>query len=286
VSDGPLVVAVLGRGVVDPAEPVVHADDLGLLRGLAVFETMRVYRARPFALDAHLERLERSAQRLGLAAPDRESVAALAADAIAAARTPDCSLRCTLTGGRDGAAQPVLIVTVAALPAGLESMRARGITLVSLQLGIDPRLRVDAPWLLGGVKSTSYAINMAAWAEARRRGADDAVFLAADGSVMEGPVTNVWWRYGTTLSTPALDLGILAGVTRATLLDLAREVGYDVREGWYPLVELAAAEEAFTSSSVRELMPIVGLDGRSIGTGMPGPAAAALQVALRRRAEG
>ena len=82
--------------------------------------------------------------------------------------------------------------------------RARGITVISLQLGIDPRMRTDLPWLLGGVKSTSYAVNMAAWAEARRRGADDAIFLAADGSVMEGPVTNIWWRLERTLYTPAL----------------------------------------------------------------------------------
>ena len=125
---------------------------------------------------------------------------------------------------------------------------------------------------------------MAAWAEARRRGADDAIFVAADGSVMEGPVTNLWWRRDRTLYTPALDLGILAGVTRATLIDLADRVAYEVREGWFPVPDMAAADEAFTSSSVREVMPIVGLDGRPIGDGRPGPAAATLQAALRRLA--
>jgi 4-amino-4-deoxychorismate lyase len=285
VSAGPVVVAVLGRGVVDPAEPVIHADDLGLLRGLAVFETIRVYGGRPFALEAHLDRLERSASRLGLAVPDRDAIADLAAHAVAAAGLPDSSLRFTLTGGREGGSAPVLMATIAAIPDDLEATRARGITVIALQLGIDPRLRGDAPWLLSGVKSTSYAVNMAAWAEARRRGADDAIFLAADGSVMEGPVTNLWWRAGRTLSTPSLDLGILAGVTRATVLALGEMAGYVVREGWFPVAEMAAADEAFTSSSVRELMPIVGLDGRPIGDGTPGPAAAELQAALRRLAE-
>jgi 4-amino-4-deoxychorismate lyase len=281
---GPLAVAVLGRGLVDPAEPVIHADDLGLLRGLAVFETMRVYGGRPFALDAHLDRLERSAERLSLPVPDRAAIAGLAADAIAAGGTPDCSMRVTLTGGREAGGDPVLTVTVNPLAPDLERARARGITVVALQLGIDPRLRRDAPWLLDGVKSTSYAVNMAAWAEARRRGADDAMFVAADGSVMEGPVTNLWWRHGRTLHTPALDLGILAGVTRATLIELAARSGYAVREGWFPVADMAAADEAFTSSSIREVMPIVAIDARAVGDGAPGPAARELQAALRRLA--
>jgi branched-subunit amino acid aminotransferase/4-amino-4-deoxychorismate lyase len=125
---------------------------------------------------------------------------------------------------------------------------------------------------------------MAAEAEARRRGADDAVFLARDDVVLEGPVTNVWWRLDRVLHTPALELGILAGVTRATVVEEAAGLGYEVREGVYPLAHLAGADEAFTSSSVREVMPVVELDGRPVGDGAPGPAAADLQAALRARA--
>src|SRR4029079_10653130 len=102
---------------------------------------------------------------------------------------------------------------------------------LALQRGTDPRSRRDAPWLLDGVKSTSYAVNMAAHDEATRRGAGDAIFIAADGSVLEGPTTNVWWRRGAILHTPALDLGILAGVTRAHVLRLAPEAGYTSLEG-------------------------------------------------------
>ena len=125
MSAGPLVVAVLGRGIVDPAEPVIHADDLGLLRGLAVFETIRFYGGRPFALDAHLDRLQRSADRLGLAVPERAAIVELATDAIAAAGIADGSVRYTLTGGREATAEPVLMVTIAALPPDLEAIRAR-----------------------------------------------------------------------------------------------------------------------------------------------------------------
>jgi 4-amino-4-deoxychorismate lyase len=280
---GPLAVGVLGRGLVDPEEPVIHVDDLGFLRGMAVFETLRVYAGRPFALREHLERLGASARRLGLAAPDAGELGALVALVVAAA-APDCSLRFTLTAGREGRGAPLLIVTAQGLPPDLEAVRARGIRLVSLQLGIDPRSRRDAPWLLDGVKSTSYAVNMAAWAEARRRGADDAVFVAADGSLLEGPVTNVWWRRGRVLHTPTLDLGILAGVTRARLLRAAPAEGYRVEEGRYPVAHLAAADEAFTSSSVREVVPVVALDDGPVGDGRPGPAAAVLQAAIRRAA--
>jgi 4-amino-4-deoxychorismate lyase len=279
----PLAVAVLGRGVIDPDQPVIHADDRGLLRGLAAFETLRVYGGRPFAMLEHLERLRLSATRMHLAVPDLTDLERLAHDALAAAAVPDCTLRVTVTGGREGEG-PVGIVIVGALPAGLDELRRTGIGVISLQLGTDPRSRRDAPWLLDGVKSTSYAVNMAAHDEAERRGAGDAIFVAADDSVLEGPTTNVWWRRGLVLYTPALDLGILAGVTRAYVLRLAGEVGYQTEEGWYPLSELAGADEAFTSSSIRELMPIVRLDGQTLGSGLPGSAALALHAALRHTA--
>ena len=97
--------------------------------------------------------------------------------------------------------------------------------LVSLQLAIGAIVRQHSPWLLPGVKSTSYAVNIAAQEEARRRGADDAVFLSLEGIVLEGPTSNVWMLEQGTLLTPSLDLGILAGVTRGTLMDAAAAAG-------------------------------------------------------------
>lgn len=279
----PLAVAVLGQGVVDPDLPVIHADDPGLLRGLAVFETLRVYGGVPFAMDEHLDRLVFSAERIGLRPPDTDALATLALDAIRHGGNGDRSLRFTVTAGPEGRG-PVAMVVIGAIPDDLERIRGAGISLISLQLGTDPSARKDAPWLLDGVKSTSYAVNMAARDEAQRRGADDAVFLALDDTVLEGPVTNVWWRRDKVLYTPALDLGILAGVTRAWVIRLAGETGYRIEDGWYPLVAMADADEAFTSSSVREIMPIVRLDGRPVGRGRPGEAALALQAALRRAA--
>ncbi|MEX0817445.1 MAG: aminotransferase class IV [Gaiellales bacterium] len=279
-----LAVAVGGRGLVDPDEPVLHADDQALLRGRAAFETTRVYAGRPFKLDEHIARLAGSATRLGLPQVDMDELESLARTAIGNAGAEDAVLRIFWTAGRENLDRPTALALVSTIPPELEDKRARGIKLVSLPLGVLPDVRAVAPWLLGGVKSTSYAVNMAAEAEAQRRGADDAVFLAADGTVLEGPVTNVWWRLERVLYTPALELGILAGVTRATLIEEAARLGYEVREGVFPIEHMRGAEEAFTSSSIREVMPVVELDGAPLGSREPGSAARELQDRLRATA--
>jgi 4-amino-4-deoxychorismate lyase len=267
-----LALAVGGHGVVDPDEPVLRADDEALLRGRAAFETVRVYGGRPFRLAAHLERMALSAERLGLPALNRLELEELTRQALDAAGSPDAVLRLYWTPA------PASLALVSAIPDHYDELRARGQRLISLR-----GVRADEPWLLPGVKSTSYAVNMAAEAEARRRGADDAVFVDGEGIVLEGPTTNLWWRRGRTLVTPSLDLGILAGVTRAAVLELAGAAGYEVEEGRHGLTELLAADEAFTSSSVRELMPVTEIDDVPIARG---PAADELQAALRQEAAG
>ena len=279
-----LALAVGGRGLVDPDEPVLHADDEALLRGRAAFETTRVYAGRPFKLDEHLARLAGSAARIGLPSVEIDECAELARAALESAGEPDAVLRLYWTAGREGDGRATALALVSTIPAHLDELRARGSKLIALPLGLEADLRAFAPWLLGGVKSTSYAVNMAAEAEAKRRGADDAVFLASGGIVLEGPVTNVWWRLERVLYTPALELGILAGVTRATLMSEATALGYEVREGAFPVEHMARAEEAFTSSSVREVMPVVELDGEPMGVGEPASAARELQEALRAAA--
>ena len=265
-----LAVAVNGRGVVDPEEPVLRADDEALLRGRAAFETIRVYGGKPFKLAEHLDRLAASAERIGLPAVNRLELDELARQALDAAGAPDSVLRLIWTP------TPAALALVSALADHYDDLRARGQALISLR-----GIRAEEPWMLPGVKSTSYAVNMAAEAEARRRGADDAVFVDASGIVLEGPTTNVWWRRERMLFTPSLELGILAGVTRATVIELAGEAGYEIEEGTYRLSELQTADEAFTSSSVREVMPVTALDDGPIARGT---AADELQAALRRAA--
>ncbi|MCY7419844.1 MAG: aminotransferase class IV [Chloroflexi bacterium] len=280
----PVAVAVLGRGLVDPDQPVLAADDAALARGQAAFETLRVYGGRTFALDEHLERLRASAARLELPDVSRDALEGLAALALDASGLQDAALRFYWTGGRDGARQATALATVTPIPGDLEEVRARGLRVASLELGIDHAARARSPWLLGGVKSTSYAVSVAALAEARRRDADDALLLASDGTVLEGATSNVWWVAGDVVRTPGLELGILAGVTRSHLLRLATDLGYAVQEGGWPLHEVRAAAEIFLSSSVREVVGVVGVDGQVVGGGRPGPVALALQAALRAEA--
>lgn len=270
-----LALAVTGRGLIDPHEPAVRADDEALLRGRAAFETLKIYGGRPFRLDAHLDRLTASAEVIGLPNVERRRLEVLAGLVLPKAERGDAVLRLVWTGGPPGG-PPSGLALLSDVPAWIEEVRARGARAVSL-LGV----RATAPWLLPGVKSTSYAVNMAADAEAKRRGADEAIFVDAHGVVLEGTVTNVWWRTGEVLCTPSLDLGILAGVTRQVLVELAGPCGYGVEEGAFTLDEAVAADEVFTSSSIREVMPVVELDGSAFDRG---PAAAVLQEALRAHA--
>lgn len=282
MTGAPLAVAVSGRGLVDPTAPTLRVDDDAVARGRAAFETLRVYGGRPFRLAHHLERLERSAAMLELPVPDLDEISELAQVVLAAAAqsvegaTHDLSLRLYWTPGPPEG-RPSAIVAVSAVPDWIEAARARGQRLATL-----PFPRRSFAWLLPGAKSTSYATHMAAETEARRRGAEDAIFIDLDGTVLEGTVTNIWWREGEKLFTPSLGLGILAGETRAAVLELAAAAGYPVEEGSYPVARLLGADEVFTSSSVREVMPACAVDDIAFTLG---PAAARLQLGLRELAE-
>ena len=270
-----LAVVQLGRGALPVDTPVLHADDEGLLRGRAVFETLRVYGGAPFRLDGHLDRLAASAVRVGLPAPDRAGFADAAREAVAASGEADLVLRFLWTAGREGAAAPAGFALASQLPAGLEELRARGLRLEIVEWSAGA---------LAGAKSTSYAANMAAQAQAQRHGADDALLVDPSGVVLEAPTSNVWLREGERLLTPTLELPILAGITRAALVELAPGAGYAVEEGVFGLDRLAAADEVFLSSSVREVMPVTAIGGKTVGDGGPGEAARALEAALRAAA--
>jgi 4-amino-4-deoxychorismate lyase len=257
-----LALAQLGRGVVPPDQPVLRADDEGFLRGRAVFETLRVYDGRPFEFHPHFDRLTESARKLRLPPPPLAELQALAHDALAAAGEPGCVLRFFWTPDTG-------LALVSAIPPNLDDLRARGLRL---------QVREWATGPLAGAKSTSYAANMAAQAAAEAAGLDDALLVAADGTVLEAPTANVWFREGDLLLTPSLELPILAGVTRAVVCRLAGRV----EEGRFDLERLLAADEVFLTSSIREVMPVSRIEEHEFA---PGPAAAGLQTALRRYAE-
>ncbi|GAC1327904.1 MAG: aminodeoxychorismate lyase [Mycobacteriales bacterium] len=249
-----------GPRLVDPAEPVLRADDLGVLRGESVFETARIAAGRPAFLDAHLARLARSAERLAIELP--AGWPELAAAAVRAYGEPNGVLRLVCTKGGVGFAL--------ATPIPAETVRARteGVRAITLTLGVTAQAREASPWLLGGVKSTSYAVNMASLRRAQDEGADDVVWLSADGVVLEAPTATVAWVSGGELVTPPVELGILPGTTLDVVLGLCRvrcQVPYQVRRG--SAAELAGADEVMLMSSVRGVAPVVALDGRELGIG-------------------
>jgi 4-amino-4-deoxychorismate lyase len=284
------VLEVCAAGL-DGAHPSgVAPTDLVLVRGEGVFETVRLYGGRPFRLDEHLARLANSAAAVEVDLRDLP-VRDVALRAAAGAAGGDAVLRIVCTKGEDDGGQGRAVWAICSeIPDGLEAERARGLTVTLLGMAVDPLARAASPWLLPGIKSTSYAVNMATQRAARALGADDAIFTGLGGELLESPTSSVWLRTGSTLLTPSLELGILAGVTRAAVAELAPGLGYKLLEGVFTTDDLLTADEVFLTSSVREVMPVVAVDPgdaggkRPVGDGRPGPAAVAAQAGLRELA--
>jgi branched-chain amino acid aminotransferase len=228
----PELASVDGR-IAETSEARIPAADDGLLRGDGVFEVIRLYRGRPFALGEHLDRLERSAAAIELPIERplfEEEIAAL----LTEFGEHEAQLRLVATrGGRR------LAFTENLPPyADRESISLASVTYAPTEI-------------LNGVKSLSYAANMQASRLATARGADEAVLVRPDGVVLEAPTSTVFWVADGRLRTPALDVGILASITRDRLV---REL--DVEEGSFQLEDLEGASEAFLASTVREVQAI------------------------------
>ncbi|HYU62114.1 MAG TPA: aminotransferase class IV [Solirubrobacterales bacterium] len=230
------------------------ADD-GLLRGDGVFEMIRLYAGRPFALREHLDRLERSAAAIELPV-DRGAVEREVAALLDAFGDDDAALRIVVTrGGRR-------IAMTEPLPEWAESARVATVTYTPTEI-------------LTGVKSTSYAANMQATRIAASKGADEAILVRPDGVVLEAPTSAVFWVSGGELRTPALEVGILNSITRDRIL-----AALDVAEGEWDVDDLRGAEEAFLASTTREVHPISAVDG----TELPGAPERTRQAADALRA--
>ena len=262
------LVAVLGLGVCS-GDPVLHADDLGLTRGDGCFEATRLVvddaGVRADHLEAHLARFERSAAALDIEV-DEPAWRSLLAEVMASwSRPGEAILRWMLTRGREGGGPPSGIVTVT--PLDERTIRARsGISVVSLDRGHPADAFAGRPWMLGGVKTLSYAVNVAAGREAARRGADDAIFVSSDGFVLEAPRAAVVWRFGDRLGTTPTDgTGVLASITCDAALAAARAAGVDVERDLVRVDDVVRADGVWLLSSGRLVAPVIELDGRPLG---------------------
>jgi 4-amino-4-deoxychorismate lyase len=255
------VVAVLGVGRVDPAAPVIRADDAGVTRGDGCFEGCRLRDGVVDNLDAHLARMARSAAALEIAF-DLAAWEALIAEAVAAwPEAGEAAVKVVMTRGPAGGT-PSGFVAIGPLPEAYPRQRREGLKVITLSRGTASDAYADAPWLLGGVKSLSYAINMAAQREAARCGADDVVFVSADGIVLEAPTASVvWWDGHTLHTTPTGRTGILAGTTQRLLFERASAAGWRTAETAGAVADLHAADVVWLIGSVRGPVDVVELDG-------------------------
>jgi branched-chain amino acid aminotransferase len=250
---------VNGQMLTDPQSPAITVTDHGLTVGDGVFEAIKVVDGVPFALTRHLERLGRSAAALGLPAPQVDRLREAVTDVLAQDHLPLGRIRITYTGG----------------PAPLGSGRGDASpTTVVVAAPMDPAPSTTAvvavPWArnergaLAGIKSTSYAENVVALAEAAKREASEAVFANLAGHLCEGTGSNVGYVVGGEVRTPSLEVGCLAGVTRALLLEW-----YDVRQVDEPIEVLDSAEEIFLLSTTRNVQAVRRWNDRDLEA--PGP---------------
>ncbi|WP_370945465.1 aminodeoxychorismate lyase [Amycolatopsis sp. cg5] len=261
------VLAFLDGTLAAPDAPQIRVDDLGLLRGDGVFETVLVTNGKPRELGPHLDRLARSAAMLDLPRIDIAAWEKLCDQVIGEwAGSPEFVLKLVCTRGIEGDpdATPTAFALANEVDPKVLRARAEGVSVITLDRGIDPGLAERAPWLLLGAKTMSYSFNMAAIREAKRRGADDVIFTAGDGSIFEGPTSTVVLVRGRTLYTPPSDIGILPGTTQAALFRGAEKAGWTVKYEPLRVEDLYEAEGLFMASSVRKLTRIHTVDGRAL----------------------
>jgi 4-amino-4-deoxychorismate lyase len=263
VGDPTRVLAILGVGVVPADTAILRGDDLGVVRGDGIFETLHVRDGQVWLLDAHLDRLATSAARLELTLPPRPALVELVEQAVAAWPAEiEGALRLVCTRGPEDGGEPSVYANVFPVSGSNQRGRRDGIRVRTATLGVPARLRPDAPWLLGGAKTLSYATNMASLRWAKAQGADDVLWVSADGFALEAPTATLVWRDGPALCTvPAATTGILAGTTAAHLLARAGELGLRAEERLITPAELATTGGAWLTSSVRGPAAIMALDG-------------------------
>lgn len=260
----------LDGSLVDEADAVVSVFDHGFTVGDGIFETLRTYAGRPFAVRRHLARLASSATGMGLSQlPSPEELRSALDEVAAANALGDAVLRITVTSGPGPAGSarppgpPTVVVSSSPPPAWPPSV----------DVAVVPWPRNDRG-VLAGHKTTSYGENAVALAWAHQRGAAEALFANLAGDLCEGTGSNVVVAAGGRLVTPPLSSGCLAGVTRALVLEAC-----DVVEDHLPLGALAAAPEALLTSTTREVQPIRAVDGHPLRSA-PGPLTTAAAKAL------
>lgn len=252
------------------SEARVSLEDRGFFFGDGVYETLRIYSGKPFCLDAHLQRLERSAAAIMLKLPhSREELEAIVLQLIGDSGSEEAYLYLQLTRGAaprnhlfPEGVKPTLALYVRAFPPGFGAVSNCGAPCIT---------HPDERWLHCNIKTINLLPNVLAKEKARQAGAYEAILYRPGGVVTEGSSTNVFVvSEGVIYTHPESDL-ILSGITRQVILGLLSEAGFPYREEAVSLEQLCTSAEVWVSSSVAEIVPVITLDGKPIGDGKPGP---------------
>ncbi len=258
--------STLGRPV-DPAEATVSVFDRGFLYGDSVYETLRTSAGRPVDWIPHIERLHRSADGIGLELPlDDAALRRVVMETLAASKNEDSKVRIVITRGTGPIAldvrtsiDPMVVVFVEPLKLPPPEQVETGISAAVVQPHRNLRT-VEA-----NLKTGNYLPNIQALRKAIEQRGEDAIMCNHDGEVAEGATSNLFMVEGGELHTPPVETGLLPGITRGTIIRLAREQGIPVSETRFKPERLRAADEVFLTSSVRAVMPVTRLDGQVVG---------------------
>ena len=275
------------NGVITPiADGRISVLDHGFLFGDSIYETMRTYRRKPFLFSRHFARLERSANSVYMTLPwDRSKTYEEVLKTIATAGDGDHRIRITITRGVGRDVSPD--------PGTCDSPNA--VIFATPFTELPTRIYEDGVGVivstfyrsrqLGDAKTGNLLRAVLAIREAKSAGAFEAITLTADGRISDGITSNLWLVQGKRLLTPSLDSGILEGITRAVVIDLAQRAGFTVTEAVLDLDEVDKSSELFLTSSTREIVPIVRVAGKPVGNGKPGPVSRQLLDAYRREVD-
>jgi branched-chain amino acid aminotransferase len=271
---------------VDEADAKVSVFDHGLLYGDGVFEGIRLYGGNIFRLEEHLERLEYSAKAIMLTMPlNRQQLSDVTCETCRVNGLTDAYIRLVITRGVGDlglapwlCAKPSMFIIASKISLYPKEYYDHGLAIVTV-----PTRRISPAALPSTVKSLNYLNNILGKIEAKQFGALEAIMLNEQGYVAECTADNVFIVHKGELITPSASQGALKGVTRATVVDIAKEIGVPMREADMTRYDIWCADECFLTGTGAEVIPVVKLDGREIGVGKPGPITQRVLASFRRR---
>ena len=270
----------LNDRLVPEAEARISVFDHGLLYGDGVFEGLRSYGGRVFRLDAHLDRLWASARAICLEIPlAKEAMAQAVIETLAANGLADGYIRLIVTRGAgtlgldpNRCSNPQVIIIADTISLYPQEFYEQGLRIVTAATQ-----RIQSAALSPRIKSLNYLNNIMAKLEGLRAGCVEALMLNHKGEVAECTGDNVFVVRSGRLLTPPPDAGILEGITRNAVMELAHAAGIDCREATLTRHDLYTADECFLTGTAAEVIPVVDIDGRKIGSGVPGPVTSRLK---------